>query len=318
MKTNIHFRRFRANKSLALYLLLLFSFSISGCAALFVAGAGAGAYTYISGNLVREYQADYVDLVDAGHRVLKKLKIELVEEQSTGLNATIEGRKEDKTAVTITIKRLGRLRSEVGVRTGAVGYANLKQSEEIHKKIVAELKTMKRYASVNFAESSEALIVDKEEQVVTLHAIRVEKYYRDNRDSAGTEQSQTSPGKTKVVEGLSYLKGSSEAIYLYFNRSERSVPKRMHQTLKNVVQTMKDNKNLSLHIQGYTDAVGSNDDNIALSSLWAEQVRWYLVNKGIAPDRIRANGYGAANFVESNRSSGLQAMNRRVELHFIP
>ncbi len=316
MKTTINSRRFRANQTIISVLLLLFSFSISGCAALFVAGAGAGAYTYVSGNLVREYQADYDDLVDAGHQVFEKLNIELIEEQGTGLNASMEGNKEDTTSVTITINRLGKLRSEVGVRTGVVGYASLEQSEEIHKAIVAELKTMKKYASINFVGSED--LADQEEQIVTLHAIRVEKSYSDHQNSAGSQQSQKSSGKTQVAEGLSYLKGSSETIYLYFNRTERTVPKRMHQALKNVAETMKQNQRISLHVQGYTDAVGSNDDNIALSSLWAEQVRWYLVDRGIAPDRIRANGYGAANFFESNNSSGLQAMNRRVELHFIP
>lgn len=310
MKTKSTSGRVSAKHITALFWLLLISFSLSGCAALVVAGAGAGAYTYIAGNLVREYQADYDDLVKVGHGVFDKLKIELVDDQGTGLNATIEGTKEDDTSVTITIKRLGRNHSEVGVRTGAVGYANRKQSEEIHAVILHQLKAMKKYAAISIVNEADAAVEEK--QVVTLHAIRVDKHPDDPPKAADIGQKQNTPEKTQVADGLSYLKGASQTIYLYFNRSERVVPKRMHQTLKNVAETMKENKRITLHVQGYTDAVGSNNDNIALSNLWAEKVRWYLVNSGVAPDRIRSNGYGAVNFFESNQSTGLQAMNRRV------
>ncbi len=316
MKITYNSKECWTNQIIGLLLILLSSLSLTGCAALVVAGAGAGAYTYISGNLVREYQADYEDLVGVCRRVYANMHYELIEDQSDGLKATLEGEKEGSTSVTISIDRLGKLRTNVGVRTGAVGYANLEESEEIHKKIIDELKTLKKYADKNVV-TSEAT-EETQEQIVTLHAIRVEKHNGGQKDATGSPPPQAVAGKTQVAEGLSYLQASTETMYLYFSRSDRSVPKRMHQALNTVADTMKKNQHLTLHLQGYTDAAGGNDDNIALSSLWAEKVRWYLIERGIAPDRIRSNGYGAANFIESNGASGLQAMNRRVELHFIP
>jgi chemotaxis protein MotB len=55
-------------------------------------------------------------------------------------------------------------------------------------------------------------------------------------------------------------------------------------------------------------------DNWELSAQRALTVTRYLVNKGIAKDRIRAAGCGEARPVASNSSSGGKSKNRRVEV----
>lgn len=307
---------YRFDAMIVLLLLLALPLLTSGCAALFVAGAGAGAYTYISGNLVREYRADFKDVVNACQQVIDREPFEVIEERGDGLEMTIEGVKEDGSPVTITINRLGKLDTEVGVRTGAVGYTNLNESKQLHDLFVDELRNTDKYAHLQIIAEDDQLV--DETKVLTLHAIRVEKYYKDEQTQEGFQRLPRKNDTTEVAEGLAYLKGSSQPVYLYFNRSERAVPKRMYQSLDAVAETLKENTTMSLHVRGYTDSSGSRSDNIALSSLWAEKVRWYLIDHGIAPERIRSRGYGAVDLVETNRTSTLQAMNRRVELHFFP
>jgi len=55
-----------------------------------------------------------------------------------------------------------------------------------------------------------------------------------------------------------------------------------------------------------------------LSQARADAVRAYLGSKGVAPGRMVAKGYGAANPIASNSTGAGRAQNRRVELHQLP
>lgn len=68
-----------------------------------------------------------------------------------------------------------------------------------------------------------------------------------------------------------------------------------------------------LVIAGHTDAVGSDDRNLKLSEDRARAVRDYLVERGIAPGRLIAKGYGEAHPVASNATAAGRELNRRSE-----
>jgi len=65
---------------------------------------------------------------------------------------------------------------------------------------------------------------------------------------------------------------------------------------------------------GYTDNVGTYDNNMTLSQKRAQAVRDYLVTKGIPNDLITAQGKGPDNPVAENTSIDGRAQNRRVEI----
>jgi outer membrane protein OmpA-like peptidoglycan-associated protein len=65
-------------------------------------------------------------------------------------------------------------------------------------------------------------------------------------------------------------------------------------------------------IEGYTDSVGSDDYNQALSQRRADSVRSYLVRAGIESGRISASGMGKNDPVASNDSASGRQQNRRV------
>jgi outer membrane protein OmpA-like peptidoglycan-associated protein len=65
---------------------------------------------------------------------------------------------------------------------------------------------------------------------------------------------------------------------------------------------------------GYTDNVGSRDNNMSLSQQRATSVRDYLVTKGIPSDLIKAQGKGPDEPVSDNGSVEGRAANRRVEI----
>jgi len=65
---------------------------------------------------------------------------------------------------------------------------------------------------------------------------------------------------------------------------------------------------------GYTDNVGTRDNNMTLSQKRAQSVRDYLVTKGIPQDLITAQGKGPDEPISDNGSVEGRASNRRVEL----
>ena len=67
-------------------------------------------------------------------------------------------------------------------------------------------------------------------------------------------------------------------------------------------------------IEGFTDSVGGDASNQALSQRRAQAVRAALVNQGVAGERLVAQGYGEAHPVAGNESAGGRQMNRRVEI----
>jgi outer membrane protein OmpA-like peptidoglycan-associated protein/uncharacterized protein YegP (UPF0339 family) len=58
------------------------------------------------------------------------------------------------------------------------------------------------------------------------------------------------------------------------------------------VQDLKENPKIDVRMAGYTSAEGTEDINQKLSEQRANTVRDYLIEKGIAPERITVIGYG--------------------------
>jgi outer membrane protein OmpA-like peptidoglycan-associated protein len=67
-------------------------------------------------------------------------------------------------------------------------------------------------------------------------------------------------------------------------------------------------------VEGHTDSQGGADYNQGLSQQRAESVRSHLVSRGIAADRVTAQGFGLSRPVADNGSAEGRANNRRVEI----
>jgi outer membrane protein OmpA-like peptidoglycan-associated protein len=67
-------------------------------------------------------------------------------------------------------------------------------------------------------------------------------------------------------------------------------------------------------VEGHTDSQGKPDFNQKLSQARAQSVRDYLVSRGIASDRISAEGFGPTRTVGDNATAEGRANNRRVEI----
>ena len=87
--------------------------------------------------------------------------------------------------------------------------------------------------------------------------------------------------------------------------------------LDEAVALLKEAGNITIIAEGHTDSIGTEAYNLKLSLRRANAVRQYLIDHGIAADRIRAEGLGESRPVASNATAEGRAQNRRVELRVI-
>lgn len=84
--------------------------------------------------------------------------------------------------------------------------------------------------------------------------------------------------------------------------------------LDEAVQTLNKHPNLQVQVAGFTDDVGDAAYNVDLSHRRAEAVEKYLIDHGIATERLSAKGYGEDYPIAPNDTPEGRAENRRVEL----
>ena len=74
---------------------------------------------------------------------------------------------------------------------------------------------------------------------------------------------------------------------------------------------------MSIRITGHTDNVGSDKANMTLSEGRAKAVRSEIIKRGIAAERIEAEGKGETEPIADNATEEGRAQNRRVEFTII-
>jgi peptidoglycan-associated lipoprotein len=63
-------------------------------------------------------------------------------------------------------------------------------------------------------------------------------------------------------------------------------------SLDKLIETLLDNPNVTIELMSHTDSRDTEEYNLTLSQKRAQVVVQYLIDKGIAPDRLMAKGYG--------------------------
>jgi outer membrane protein OmpA-like peptidoglycan-associated protein len=112
---------------------------------------------------------------------------------------------------------------------------------------------------------------------------------------------------------------------IYFDFGRYSLTPEAKEELAVVYESMKSNPDVNLKIMGYTDAIGSKEANIKLSTNRARSARNYLINRGIRADRMFIKVFGEADPALPNKdesddktdSPENRKWNRRVALILI-
>ena len=87
--------------------------------------------------------------------------------------------------------------------------------------------------------------------------------------------------------------------------------------IKKIYSYLETNSDLSIHIDGYTDNVGSANYNRKLSNYRCEAVADYLVQLGLEKNRISWSAHGGTNPIADNTTDEGRRLNRRVEFMLV-
>jgi outer membrane protein OmpA-like peptidoglycan-associated protein len=79
---------------------------------------------------------------------------------------------------------------------------------------------------------------------------------------------------------------------IYFDYDKHNIRPDAAIELTKVLNALLENPQMNIHIESHTDSRGNDDYNMALSDRRAKSTREWLIEKGIAPNRLTAKGYG--------------------------
>jgi outer membrane protein OmpA-like peptidoglycan-associated protein len=115
------------------------------------------------------------------------------------------------------------------------------------------------------------------------------------------EELKVEVGKAIVLEGIVFATGKAD------------ITPETETNLEKAYNTLAQNPEIVVEIQGHTDNTGKKATNMKLSQARAESVKAWLVKKGIAAERITAKGFGPDKPAADNKTKEGRQQNRRIE-----
>ena len=100
---------------------------------------------------------------------------------------------------------------------------------------------------------------------------------------------------------------------LFFATNKTYILPQSEQAMADLANFLLENPSVTIHITGHTDAVGTDEANQILSEGRANAVRADLIKRGVAAERMTAEGKGEKEPVADNDTEEGRQLNRRVE-----
>lgn len=129
----------------------------------------------------------------------------------------------------------------------------------------------------------------------------------------GTDDNDGCPDEGKTLVKIT----KNQIIILekvYFDTAKATIKQVSFGLLDQVAATLRSNSQLTkVLIEGHTDSRGKDAYNLQLSKDRAASVRKYLIDKGIAAERLDSEGYGETKPIDTNKTKKGRANNRRVQ-----
>lgn len=104
---------------------------------------------------------------------------------------------------------------------------------------------------------------------------------------------------------------------ILFDSAKSSFQKQTYPVLQAIVAILKEYPSAKFALEGHTDSDGKDQTNLLLSQSRAAAVRTFLIDNGIAADRLTSEGFGETKPVATNATKAGKAQNRRVEVKLV-
>lgn len=104
---------------------------------------------------------------------------------------------------------------------------------------------------------------------------------------------------------------------IYFDFNSFNLPIESKAVIREFYDFLNDNPSLKVSIEGHTDNIGNDNDNLVLSQKRARAVYEHLLQLGIPPQRLSSIGFGESRPIADNATEEGRAQNRRTEFVII-
>jgi outer membrane protein OmpA-like peptidoglycan-associated protein/tetratricopeptide (TPR) repeat protein len=177
---------------------------------------------------------------------------------------------------------------------------NLTQDEEYSKfvkYIKPDRKNLKIYTQTNYIDTSNFEMIYKIQDSLARISAMQNAGISDTAIVATPKHKSESKNESKPKDILETPKAKSDNLLvsfkpLHFDLSKSEFALKYENELNDVSNFMKENKDAFLELRGYTDSLGTERFNKVLSLDRAITVKKMIVKKGIAAERIKAEGMG--------------------------
>ena len=169
--------------------------------------------------------------------------------------------------------------------------------------------------SVNGGKYVSAVTLEESDDV--LITFNKDGYAFNSHYISSTDEEFSGPSKMDVNIDKIESGKTFEINNIYFSTDSFNVNYVTKAILTEFANYLKKNKNLELLISGHTDNVGTEENNLILSTNRARSVYAFLIESGISEDRLTFQGFGESKPVYDNATSEGRSKNRRTECTII-
>jgi outer membrane protein OmpA-like peptidoglycan-associated protein len=133
--------------------------------------------------------------------------------------------------------------------------------------------------------------------------------------SAASMSGNAAAGTAKRIEEDLAKDGRSIIYGIYFDFASDRIKEESEPVLSEIAQVLRDNPTWNLNVEGHTDSIGSDADNLDLSQRRSAAVKQALTTRyKVGLNRLQTSGYGESRPKDRNDTMEGRARNRRVEL----
>lgn len=263
-----------------------------------------------------ESYGDYSYYQEINYEALKNHRNQLIGYKTTVYNAFFDIEKEVQKNRQPNLKKVDEYASLVKKLKSENKYF------QIHSKTNYIDTTMYAIQAEELAARAMAGSVPAEElAVVEKKEKKGKKGGKAEKETKVAKETKTTPAP--VVASTPATKGSAPFKTILFQFSRTTITKEAKAEIENIFAYLKENKDVSMEIIGYTDSEGKSKFNLELSKKRAKMVKSILVKKGISAKRLKTKGMGEKNPVAPNKNDDKsdnkegRKLNRRVEFVII-
>lgn len=194
---------------------------------------------------------------------------------------------------------------------------NDKQHDDVIDTALVELSELSLVERISIKEEARDSATETNNLADTTEQTEV-----DSGEPAQTDTTSESTESTPLQDAEAQsraLKGTFESLdtgKILFESGSDVLTEESRAVIETMAALFAEHPSVKIEIDGHTDASGDSSENLKLSQLRANAVRDFLVQKGIAADRLSAYGFGDGVPIADNSTPAGRRLNRRIEFNF--